>query len=75
MVPTLGLRLTPIGIIIGMALGLTRLIAKLLFEVSATDPITFAAVANILATVTLLACYIPASRATKVDPMVAMRCE
>jgi putative ABC transport system permease protein len=77
MVAKLGLKLTLLGLVIGigMAIGLTRLISKLLFGVSATDPITFATVAMVLAAVALLACYIPALRATRVDPMVALRYE
>lgn len=77
MVAKLGLKLTLIGLVIGtgLAMGLTRLISKFLFGVSATDPITFAVVAMALAAVSLLACYIPALRATRVDPMVALRYE
>jgi len=77
LVAKLALKLTGIGITIGiaLALGLTRLISTFLFGVKPTDPLTYVAVAVAVVSVALLACYIPARRATKVDPLVALRYE
>ena len=65
------------GIAAGLigALALSRALTSMLFEVRADDPMTFLAVPCILAAVALAACYLPAQRAAKVDPMVALRCE
>jgi predicted permease len=72
-----GMQLTSLGIAIGLiaAFGATRFMRNLLFEVSVTDPLTFTIISLFLAGVALLACYIPAHRAMKVDPLVALRYE
>jgi ABC-type antimicrobial peptide transport system permease subunit len=72
-----GVRMTLIGAAIGLAaaLGLTHLMASMLFGVEPTDPVTFGGVAVLLCAIGLFACYIPARRAAKVDPMVALRYE
>jgi predicted permease len=72
-----GMQLASVGLVVGLAasLFLTRLLSSLLFAVSTTDPVTYAVVALMLVAIALLACFIPARRATKVDPMIALRQE
>jgi ABC-type antimicrobial peptide transport system permease subunit len=72
-----GLKLTLAGLALGTvgAFALTRFIAPFLYGVTATDPLTFVMISIALAGAALLACWIPARRATRVDPIVALRCE
>ena len=77
MVMAEGGRIAALGVLFGVlaALGLTRAMTRLLFGVKPTDPATFGAVSALLAVIALAACYLPARRATRVDPMVALRYE
>ncbi|MGH9842153.1 MAG: ABC transporter permease [Blastocatellia bacterium] len=77
LIVTKGMRFTGIGIVVGIAgaLALRQFVASLLYGITATDSLTFASIALLLAAVAFVACWIPARRATKVDPMIALRCE
>ena len=72
-----GMRLVLIGLLVGLAWAsaLTQILSSQLYGITVTDPATFIGVSTLLFVVTLLACYFPARRATKVDPMVALRYE
>jgi putative ABC transport system permease protein len=72
-----GMRLTVIGVVFGLlgAVAISRLLAAVLIDLSPFDPLAFGGVAVFLSVVALLACYLPARRATKADPLTALRCE
>jgi putative ABC transport system permease protein len=72
-----GMLLAAAGIIVGTAgaIGVTRVLQKLLFQISPTDPLTFAAVAAVVSGLTIVACYVPARRAARIEPMRALRSE
>jgi ABC-type antimicrobial peptide transport system permease subunit len=72
-----GLRLAMAGVVLGVigALLMSRLLSTMLFEISPTDPVTFVSVAAVLTAVALLACYVPARRATRVHPLTALQSE
>jgi putative ABC transport system permease protein len=75
MVISQGIRLVGIGIVLGLAgsFAVTRVLSSLLLGVGVTDPVTFTSVAILLIAIALLACWIPARGATKIDPMIALR--
>jgi len=77
MIVSQGMRMVMIGLVLGLAgaFALTRVFASLLLGVGTTDPLTFVGVAVLLVLIALLACWIPARRAAKVDPLVALRTE
>ena len=72
-----GMALALVGVVLGLfgALWLTRLLQQLLFEVTPTDPLTYLGVAVVLGLAALVACYVPARRASRVDPIIALRVE